>query len=316
MIISKPETYEDNMVDNINYILDETSASINSHYGKAPASEMTIMHRKFLNGIIRQNKPKKILELGVSAGGSSAIILNAINDIDNSFLYSIDYSDKYYRNPSKEVGWIVKEKFNNMTNKWKLYTGATAAKFIEEIGYDIDICLLDTMHINPGEFIDLLIILPYMKKGGIIILHDTSMHIYPGLEHVYTNGVLFSCLKGKKFNISESTIKDVGNIGAVILDENIMEYVFDYFYLLTLPWQYLPKLKDIVDIENIFSKHYKSHLVKLFSNISSYYYDMLEKGEVKNDKIEYLDNKINRLVNSIAWWIPIRKWRDNFRNKI
>ncbi|WP_157153313.1 polysaccharide pyruvyl transferase family protein [Brachyspira murdochii] len=25
---------------------------------------------------------------------------------------------------------------------------------------------------------------------------------------------------------------------------------------------------------------------------------------------------INRLVNNIAWWIPIKKWRDNFRNKI
>lgn len=23
-----------------------------------------------------------------------------------------------------------------------------------------------------------------------------------------------------------------------------------------------------------------------------------------------------KTINKIAWWIPIRKWRDNFRNKL
>ena len=36
----------------------------------------------FLNGIIRKFKPKKCLEIGVSKGGSSVIILNAIKDIN------------------------------------------------------------------------------------------------------------------------------------------------------------------------------------------------------------------------------------------
>ena len=28
------------------------------------------------------------------------------------------------------------------------------------------------------------------------------------------------------------------------------------------------------------------------------------------------ENTINKLIDSIAWWIPVKKWRDNFRNKI
>ena len=47
----------------------------------------------------------------------------------------------------------------------------------------------------------------------------------------------------------------------------------------------------------------------------------------QNSKLNELENKIyllenntsfqlNKIVNSIAWWIPIKKWRDNFRNKI
>ena len=34
--------------------------------------------------------------------------------------------------------------------------------------------------------------------------------------------------------------------------------------------------------------------------------------ERNNDR---LDNKVNKLIDTLAWWIPIRKWRENFRNK-
>ena len=44
----------------------------------------------FINGIIRRYKPKKCLEIGVAFGGSSIIILNAIKDIKDSFLVSLD----------------------------------------------------------------------------------------------------------------------------------------------------------------------------------------------------------------------------------
>ena len=27
------------------------------------------------------------------------------------------------------------------------------------------------------------------------------------------------------------------------------------------------------------------------------------------------DKDIIKTIDNIAWWIPIRKWRDNFRNK-
>lgn len=51
---------------------------------------MSEHERRFLNGIIRELKPEKILEVGVSAGRSSVIILNAIKDIEDAKLYSID----------------------------------------------------------------------------------------------------------------------------------------------------------------------------------------------------------------------------------
>lgn len=298
MTIDKPEKFENEIVDEINNIL-------------SGISEMTYLERCFLNGIIRQAKPKKILELGVSAGGSSAIILNAIKDFDNAKLYSVDYNKKWYGDNSKYIGFIIDEKFSNLKNKWKLYTGGTAAKYMEEIGGEIDLCLIDTMHANPGEFLDFLIVLPYLKKNAILILHDIALH------HTYkfciTNGILFSCLNGNKLSFNEGLWNRFANIGAVILDENIKDNILDYLYLLTLPWEYLPTDDDILECQKLFSKNYGEEFVDTFMNIMLKNKQLfIERNTISNDR---LDNKVNKLIDTLAWWIPVRKWRDNFRNK-
>ena len=305
MTINKPEKFENEIVDEINDILNIKLVP------EMTISEMTYLERCFLNGIIKQTKPKKILELGVSAGGSSAIILNAIKDFDNAKLYSVDYNKKWYRDNSKDVGFIIEEKFSNLKNKWKLYTGGTAAKFMDEIGGEIDLCLIDTMHINPGEFLDFLIVLPYLKKNAILILHDIAL--YHTYKPAITNGILFSCLKGKKLSFNEGLWNSFANIGAVILDENIKDNILDYLYLLTLPFEYLPTDNDILECQKLFSKHYKQDLVDKFINIMLKNKQLfIERNTILNDR---LYNKVNKLIDTLAWWIPVRKWRDNFRNK-
>lgn len=309
MTINKPEKFENEVLNQINDILD-----IKITKSKL-TSEMTYLERYFLNGIVRQTKPKKILELGVSAGGSSAIILNAIKDFDNAKLYSVDYNTKLYYDNSKNTGFIIDEKFSNLKYKWSLYTGGTAAKFMEEIGGEIDLCLIDTMHVNPGEFLDFLIVLPYLKKNAILILHDIALHYNGNERHSITNCILFSCLRGKKLSFNEGLWNSFANIGAVILDENIKDNILDYLYLLTLPFEYLPTDNDILECQKLFSKHYKQDLVDKFINImlvnKKFFINDKNLIESKNDKLD----RLNKIVDTLAWWIPVRKWRDNFRNK-
>ena len=309
MTINKPEKFENEIVDEINDILNIKL------FQEKTISEMSYLERCFLNGIIRQAKPKKILELGVSAGGSSAIILNAIKDFDNAKLYSVDYNTKLYYDNSKNTGFIIDEKFSNLKNKWKLYTGGTAAKYMEEIGGEINLCLIDTMHINPGEFLDFLIVLPYLKKNAILILHDIALHYNGNERHSITNCILFSCLRGKKLSFNEGLWNSFANIGAVILDENVKDNILDYLYLLTLPWQYLPSYNDILECQKLFSKNYEEEFVDTFMNImlvnKKFFINDKNLIESRNDKLD----RLNKLIDTLAWWIPIRKWRDNFRNK-
>ncbi len=39
------------------------------------------------------------------------------------------------------------------------------------------------------------------------------------------------------------------------------------------------------------------------------------KDELLNE-LNKIKVNFNKLINDLAWWIPVRKWRDNFRNKM
>ena len=107
----------------------------------------------------------------MATGGSSIIILNAIKDIKKAYLYSIDL------NSNHKIGNCVKKLYPNFLKNWSLYKGNVAAKFIENIGRDIDMIFIDSAHFEPGEILDFLIVLPFLKEGSIVCFHDIGNQI-------------------------------------------------------------------------------------------------------------------------------------------
>jgi len=60
--------------------------------------------RFFINGLIRYYQPKTILEIGIAKGDGTVNILNAISDMPNSSLVSIDSLQFHYRDADALVG--------------------------------------------------------------------------------------------------------------------------------------------------------------------------------------------------------------------
>ena len=127
----------------------------------------------FLNGIIRKFRPKKCLEIGVAKGGSSVIILNAIKDVNNSFLVSIDIKTNYYANQSLKTGYVVNKYFPELAlNKWKLFTGKQPHIFLSKINLKFDFLFLDTVHMVPGELLNFIEVLPFLEENAIMVEHQ------------------------------------------------------------------------------------------------------------------------------------------------
>ena len=238
----------------------------------------------FINGIIRKFKPKKCLEIGVSSGGSSILILNAIKDIRNSFLISMDINNRFYRDPNLEVGYNVKN-FPELLNKWKLFTGKQPHHFLEKLNIKFDFLFLDTVHSTPGEIINIIEVLPFLEENAIVIIHDITLHLSTKEKFHPSNILLFSGLVGKKIFIPNNE-QGFENIGAILLGPNQYKYYKNYFLLLCSPWEYFPDEKHIKELKYFISKYYKNKI----------YLDLFKKAVLMNRV--YLNKfKINNNYN-------------------
>lgn len=233
-----------------------------------PKSEMSYKDRAFLNGIIRKTKPNTIVEIGLSAGGSTIVILNAIRDMGNTKLYSFDYNTIWYKDvhvrqdKGRKTGFLVNQILPDLVSKWELFTGGVPCKYFDILPEDgIDICFIDAMHHNPGEHLNILEILPFMKKNGIIIYHDTAYHMLHGST---TNCVSINTLNGKRILLKSEKTNGLPNIGAIIIDENIENMLFALFSNLSLPWEYKITDDDFVEMFKYFSKYYSQNLVQIY----------------------------------------------------
>ena len=281
IINQRPEDYEQEYLNKIKNKLD--------------GAMLTTTDMKFINGMIRKYKPKKILEVGVASGGSSAIILNAIQNIENSHLYSIDKLINAYNKRNKETGWIVKEKFSNFMKKWTLYTGGITSNFIEKIGGDIDLVFIDTVHEAPGEWLDIIQIMPFLKKkNAIVMLHDINFQFYVSKFFYSSNDHLFTYLKGEK--IMPKVPYVIPNIGAVLLDNDQEKHYFDYFFALSSRWSYIPDIKEWNFIRNFVSKYYSKELLEIYDSsykMNKNYKDLL-KGKKKKKSRKNRKKKLKK----------------------
>lgn len=132
--------------------------------------EMSEFDSAFLCGVIKKFRPKKILEVGVAGGATTAIILQALEDIGEPYeMHSVDLNTQFYRDKTKPSGFMAefaKEKiFGNLRGKHEFHLGKFLPQIIDGIGGNIDFVILDTRHTMPGEGLDFLAVLPYLKIG-------------------------------------------------------------------------------------------------------------------------------------------------------
>ena len=274
---------------------------LNEIKDRIQGSLISLSELYFINGLIRKYKPKKIIEIGVCSGGTSATILNAIKDIEGAKLYSCDLEKKHYLKQTFDVGYIVRDYFPEFSNKWKLFVGNTTASFIEEIGPDIDFAFLDTAHVMPGEVLNIIEILPFLKKNAIIAFDDIdhqARNVEINSSNFHScNNLLFSVLRGKKiiYNQNFNDSFHFRKLGAVILDGNQEYFFYEYFYLLTNNWSYMPKKFEIDSIRKIVKKYYHPFFLSIFDKAVELNYRHLKlKGLLTKDYILYTFDKAKR----------------------
>ena len=266
-------------------------------------SEMTEFEKSFLIGLLKQKQPSKIMEIGVAAGATTAIISAFLEkEKKKAILYSIDLNHKMWNNPELDTGFVLR-KFSNGFEyvKNELLTGYTVAHWIEKIGNNIEFLIIDTTHTLPGEVLDFLVCFPFLADNAVVVLHDVALNhtAISSLDDIskanffstaYSTKVLLTAVHGKKFYMhDDSNPYEISNIAAFEINHQTKEEIENVFSSLTLTWNYVPDSMQWKEYSKVFSKYYNLDLAEKaekiyclqkrmdsFRGISGHY-----KGEIK-----------------------------------
>ncbi len=239
-----------------------------------------------INGIIRKHKPKNCLEIGVGKGGISILILNAIKDIKNSLLVSIDLHHHVQDDPSKIIGYKVEKYFPEVAkNRWKLLLGDMPFRFLQKLNLKFNLVIIDTSHIMPGEVLNIIEIMPFLEDNAIIIFPNLISHMKKAyniynfnyteidkyiIKRTPTSILLMSTLVGKK-KIIYNKNRIMGNLGYIFLEKNQEKYYENYFLLLMCIWENCLTDEEIFQMRLFIEKYYKKEkYINIFENAILY----------------------------------------------
>ncbi|MBR1831856.1 MAG: class I SAM-dependent methyltransferase [Ruminiclostridium sp.] len=233
--------------------------------------EMTERDLRFLCGLLRDKMPKKVVEIGVAAGFTTNVILTCLHDLKcNCDMYSVDYSKYYYRDMTKETGFLTQSIPDNI--KYRKYFGNIIAEFIDDICSDnkkIDFLIIDTTHSVPGEIIDFIVCLPYLADECIVVLHDVGLnHLSNGMPYQYATRLLFDSATGVKY-FEDNTTDEIDNIAAIKITNDTFDNIVDVFSCLSITWQYMLSNTDIDNYGRIIKRHYSDYFYSMYIKITS-----------------------------------------------
>ena len=263
---------------------------LDNEYG----SEMSQYDMAFICGLIKEYKPKKILELGVAAGGTTAVIMNCCHILElDTAIYSVDIAENYYRDSNKKTGYLAEKSADLLAYEhFNMYRNDAYLAYAEQIGSDIDMVIIDTVHSLPGEVLDFLSCFPFVKMGGVVVLHDILLNHLGDRCEQYATKLLLDTVVGEKIVGSDETnIGNHPNIGAFTITDDTKKYISDVFSALTITWNYLPDKELINKYILFFRKYYSEKDCSMFLSA-------IQLNE--NTLIRNKESQINTIVNVLS----------------
>ncbi len=121
-----------------------------------------------------------ILEIGTASGVSTAALAQGARQLSNirAHIHAFDVLAYCYFDPTRRVGDAAGELAPDLTNSITIHTPQNARDAAAHLPpHSVDLALIDADHRHPAAAIDLLTILPILKPGAWVLIHDIELDL-------------------------------------------------------------------------------------------------------------------------------------------
>lgn len=277
-----------------------------------------------LCGMVFDKRPKVVVEVGVNTGCSTAIIAWAMRevhgaDVGNTQFHAFDLRECATAAQGRQVriGEAVREMDSALENNISFHPSETALDAHNHCKPDsIDFAFIDAGHNHPWPTLDLIALLPMIRPGAWIGLHDlifSELLQYNRSGQMRGPATLFEAWKGEKID-GASLVPKTANIGFIRIPED-KNAAFDWCIAAlqeawdcTIPWEVLKKLKirpHHAGMQNAYTLSMMETLMSRIGNLDRRVKDLRKNVDELPAKISLL-TRFSRAVRDTS-----RKLRGN-----
>ncbi len=122
----------------------------------------------------------RILEIGTASGVSTAALAQGARLLSNTpaHIHAFDVLAYCYFDPTRRVGDATGQLAPDLTNSITIHTPQNARDAAAHLPpHSVDLALIDADHRHPAAAIDLLTILPILKPGAWVLIHDIELDL-------------------------------------------------------------------------------------------------------------------------------------------
>ena len=219
-----------------------------------------------LCGLIQTYRPRKIIKVGGRNSSATAAVLCCVERLQLPCQLAV--VDSYDAVPpyTKDVFDLERELKRRNIETCRIFRKRALASFMDEMGGDVDLLILDAAETAPYDVLDFIAAFPYLASNAIVV------HCGSRSSRSYKD-ILFQNVTADKFSAHFSSCEDLQDyIRFIITDtlsvfqvnRNTSQHIPDVFAALRFPWQCIPTLEHLLEYKKFIDAHYDALCQKLY----------------------------------------------------
>lgn len=231
---------------------------------------MSEFESAFICGLIKDIKPKRILEIGISSGNTTAIIMKCIDLLnlnDSCEIISIGKDEVLPDTFENHTGFLINETELLIENKIKhrLVLNDYLPDCINAIGNNINFVIINTQNTYPNILLVFLTIYPLLNPNAVVVLRGINAHKQSNNINSFNAKLLLNVVVADK--ITPDNPDDYNNateIGAFMLNNETDKNIQDCFGALSLIRPPKTNKDETLRFRDFISSYYSHQLLKIF----------------------------------------------------
>ena len=239
--------------------------SIHSQVWKKGYGSISSLEAGFIQDVILETKPERVLEVGTASGLSTGFIAKFMSCLGLGELVSVDLDTHFWFDRTKPTGFLAEEIYAGNDIKISIFRGKDSTHLPETYENNkFDLAFIDANHQHPWPVLDMISVLPVLTPGAKVIHHDLALYKLQSPVFGIGPKYLYDQVSDE-FKVVTNEPKK--NIFYIQTTDDYLDFEESLIQALYLPWTIRRPLSEstIDKFSAIINNYWSQNLLKAFN---------------------------------------------------